>query len=430
MTPWRTLTTMVSTAALLVGAIAAVPASAQPGQAGGRLEAAAEPTLPALTVTSSPRIAGVPDVKRTLTATRAAFNDATVTITHQWLADGNPIPGATDRTFRLSVAQLGQQITYTSIATRAADGAVLVSNPSSAVGPVRPEGTIGPLFEVTKHPTISGIPQIGRALVAEPTWYKPEEVGGMYRWYADDVPIPGAVEGSLFLDQALLGKVITHEGYARDSVDGSIVTSNRSNAIGPVTAVPAFVKTVPQVGVWGSGAYGSPSTVLVTVSSLARGNVTVTLDGAPLGVAKLVGGTAAFDLPAKTPVGRHALVASYAGSATHEAVATAGSFAVTKGAAKRPTFKATQRPTTKNKGRATISVPRTLNSLVKPTGKIRIRLKDNGVTKTINSRLAGGKRSIRLPKLGKGAWRVTVTYYGDANYSKGISRSYQLVVKK
>lgn len=93
------------------------------------------------------------------------------------------------------------------------------------------------------------------------------------------------------------------------------------------------------------------------------------------------------------------------------------------------TFKANKASTSKKKGKATVTVA-AASGRAKATGKATVTIKKGKTTKKIKVTLSGGKKSISLPKLKKGTWKVQVSYNGDKNYLAGKSKSYNLKIKK
>lgn len=90
------------------------------------------PEAPANTVL--PAISGDPEVGSTLTTTTGTWTgEPTPTYTYQWLADGEPIPGATDDSLELTAGEVGADISVEVTATNASGSASVESEP---VGPV------------------------------------------------------------------------------------------------------------------------------------------------------------------------------------------------------------------------------------------------------------------------------------------------------
>ncbi|MFD1860393.1 hypothetical protein EHW97_14920 [Aeromicrobium camelliae] len=206
-----------------------------------------DPQLPPLEVTDGPSITGTPQVGQTLTATPATFNETEgVTLSHQWLADGEPIAGATNVTYALTAAEEGATITYVTTATRAADGAELASQPSNALGPV--EGVELPEFTVEEQPTIEGDTQVGETITATPaTFSDTEGVTVEHQWYADDTLIEGANGPTLTLDRSHEGAMISYATKGTRTIDGAEATSERTEEIGPVVPVELMLTGQPTI---------------------------------------------------------------------------------------------------------------------------------------------------------------------------------------
>lgn len=95
----------------------------------------------------------------------------------------------------------------------------------------------------------------------------------------------------------------------------------------------------------------------------------------------------------------------------------------------KPTFRVNKAPTSKKTGKATVAVG-TVSGRAKATGKATVTIKKGKTTKKISVTLSGGKKSISLPKLKKGTWKVQVSYNGDKNYVAQKSKTINLKIKK
>lgn len=95
----------------------------------------------------------------------------------------------------------------------------------------------------------------------------------------------------------------------------------------------------------------------------------------------------------------------------------------------KPVIKFAKKPTAKKKGKATVTVA-TRGGLPKASGKVTITFKKGSKSKKVAVTLASGKKSVSIPKLAKGTWKVTVTYTGDARYLPTSSKAVNLKVKK
>ena len=125
-----------------------------------------------------PTISGVTEVGSTLTADPGEWDAPGVTFTYQWISGNDEdaaIPGATGSTYVLDESDVDDYIGV--IVTASADGYSTAFEYSDYVGPVQ---------ALTVHnlsqPTISGTPQVGSTLTANPgTWDQPD-VTFEYQW--------------------------------------------------------------------------------------------------------------------------------------------------------------------------------------------------------------------------------------------------------
>ncbi len=172
--------------------------------------AVSEVAIPA--AAGSITISGSAQVGSTLTATVGGLpSDATVS--GQWLADGQPIPGATNPSFTLTPAQLGQTISVTVSAN--AVGYAPSTLTSAATGAVINAATVAPPPSVKRRhlagrrPRITGRPKVGRRLTAKPGAWTPAPVKLSYQWYAAGKRIRRATRQTLKLTKAQRRKRIT-----------------------------------------------------------------------------------------------------------------------------------------------------------------------------------------------------------------------------
>jgi len=95
---------------------------------------------------------------------------------------------------------------------------------------------------------------------------------------------------------------------------------------------------------------------------------------------------------------------------------------VAKAATAKPTVKVSKKPTSKKKGKATVTV-KSANG-VKPTGRATITLTRNKSKKVVTVTVRNGKATVNLPKLAKGTWKLKVTYAGSATQRASTSKTY------
>ncbi|KRB76886.1 hypothetical protein ASE01_08945 [Nocardioides sp. Root190] len=175
-----------------------------------------------------------------------------------------------------------------------------------------------------------------------------------------------------------------------------------------------------------TSSYGTAgrTTVLVTDEDgrEATGNLTISGAGAAQTV-KLKRGEATFTLPSTLAAKAYALTFSYGGNSQLTAAGTTATHTVAK-AATRTTVKVATVPTSKKAGKVTVTTS------PKASGKITIVLTKGSSRKTIISALpSAGTRSVAVPKLAKGTWKITVTYAGGANHKASTGTTTVKVVK-
>lgn len=146
-----------------------------------------------------PTISGTPAVDSTLTARATGWAPSPVTFRWQWFRGDNQIKGATSATYRLTTADLNQQI---SVRARGTADFLKArnrrSNPTSRVQP-------GVLTR-TPTPLYSGIAQVGETITALPKEWGPGNVSLTYQWLRGKKEIAGATKVKYVAAPADLGK--------------------------------------------------------------------------------------------------------------------------------------------------------------------------------------------------------------------------------
>ena len=197
----------------------------------------------------TPTVSGTPQVGSLLTANPGTWAPLPVSFTYEWLADNVVISGANASTFTPTTAQQGATIKVR--VTGSKPGYTSTTATSAGVGPVAP----APTPTVTAGtPSVSGIPQVGSQLTANPGTWAPLPVSFAYEWLADDVVISGANASTFTPTAAQLGATI--KVRVTGSKPGYTSSTATSAGVGPVTdastpAVTAGTPTVsgtPQVG--------------------------------------------------------------------------------------------------------------------------------------------------------------------------------------
>jgi len=103
--------------------------------------------------------------------------------------------------------------------------------------------------------------------------------------------------------------------------------------------------------------------------------------------------------------------------------------AVIKATTAKPTVTVSKKPTSKKKGKATVTV-KSSGSNARPTGKVTITLTKGKSKKKVSVSLKSGKATVSLPKLKKGAWKLKVTYAGSATQRAATSKTYTVKSSK
>jgi LPXTG-motif cell wall-anchored protein len=139
---------------------------------------------PGQIVTGDVTIAGSPRVGEVLTSEVGSWTPAGVTLAYQWLADGDPIDGATSTTYTVAPSDLGAYISLR--VTGTAPGYTAAEAESNEIGPI----AAGALIVGT--PTLSNEPQVGELVTVDPGVWGPGEVTLAYQWFVDGEAIEGA----------------------------------------------------------------------------------------------------------------------------------------------------------------------------------------------------------------------------------------------
>jgi 5'-nucleotidase len=130
---------------------------------------------------TTPAIAGNAVYDQRLTASVAPWGPAPVSLTYQWLRDGQPIAHATGTSYRLRVADVGTQITLAVTGSRLGFATETRTSAPVLVAPAA--------LTRTPEPVIFGKPKVGSALYAYAGWWRPSHVTLSYQWLRDGEPI-------------------------------------------------------------------------------------------------------------------------------------------------------------------------------------------------------------------------------------------------
>ncbi len=174
---------------------------------------------------TAPSVSGVAQVDQPLTASAGSWSPAG-SISYQWLADGDPISGATGTSYTPTPDDLRKNIAIqVTVQQRGYADAVATSVSTLGVAP----GT----FLNTVAPSISGTAQVGVPLTADKgTWSPKPEIA--YQWLVDGVVVPDATDKTFVPRPEDLGKKVTVEVRAsRPGYLAAAVPSPATAAVAP-----------------------------------------------------------------------------------------------------------------------------------------------------------------------------------------------------
>jgi surface antigen len=259
--------------------------------------------------TTPPTISGYPAVDSTLTASPGEWTMTPTGPGYQWLADGQPIEGATTATLTPGPELVGKGLSVTVTVSR--DGYIDASATSAPTVPVV-KGT----FIRTGAPVVTGVPRLGETLQVDPGSFTPEDADVSVQWLRAGVPVEGATGPTYQLRRADLGSRVaarvrlTRPGYtplAARSAGTQRVKSLPTLAVqtergtgtlrAAVTVTATGVRPVP-------GTVRIRSTRLLAELTLRRGAAATTLSGLPQGLRTFTFRYTGTDKVAATTVSR------------------------------------------------------------------------------------------------------------------------------
>jgi hypothetical protein len=176
------------------------------------------------TLHPTPTIKGNLYIGQTLTATVGTW-DSGATLTHQWYRDGVAITGAGWHTYKLTSADVGKAITFTSTATAA--GFVPKTETSAATALI----LNGKPFTKSPVPTITGNAHTGATLTANVRGWAPVATKISYQWLRGGAVIAGANKASYKATTADKGYLLsvrivaTKSGFATTTRTSKLTTA-------------------------------------------------------------------------------------------------------------------------------------------------------------------------------------------------------------
>ena len=255
----------------------------------------------------------------------------------------------------------------------------------------------------------------------------------------DPSAVAGDVAGEVEVRDAenvVLGRATVSQGAASVVLAKPLVAGTHSvtvafvggvdHAPSTTTARITVAKGTSKVAAtWPALTHGKTAKVAVTVSGpvAATGKVQLLHGTTLLSTATLSGGKASLTVPKTLAAGKRTLTVSYVGSGQLDGAKTSSKRTVARASSSITVKAATV--TTKVQGKVAVTVKATGTV---PTGKVTVQVTRNGrtfTTKTVT--LRSGTRTVSLPKLAKGTYKVKVTYGGSSNV-KTSSRTVSLTV--
>ena len=174
-----------------------------------------------------PSISGTAQQGATLTALPGSWTGtAPIAFSYQWQRGGSDVAGATGTTYALTAADLDAVMAVTVTATNAAGSGTAASAPA---GPVT-AAAVAPAN--TAPPTVTGTPQTGQSLAAQPgTWTGTTPIAFAYQWRRDGAAIPGATAATYLCVTADTGAALSVTVTGSNGAGASSATSLPTQAV-------------------------------------------------------------------------------------------------------------------------------------------------------------------------------------------------------
>jgi hypothetical protein len=365
-------------------------------------------------LTQNPVLQGTGAIGEPLTLVEPVFGllspllQSLVTTDVTWLCDGEAIPGVGNvLEFVPTEAQAGCQLAAQTIST------LLGLLPLSLITDIVdiPGGVVGAPVATTAA-TISGTPKVGQTLsITDPVW-DTDGVTNAYAWVRNGVAIPGASAKTYELTAQDAGKQVsakvsgTKAGKTGTSVSNALLISNE--------AVQQLVATVaPSI----SGGKKVGGLLEINPGAWLGGIVTPLFSYQWYNSSGLIpGATSRQYVPTLADAGKP-LAATVTATLTGflNGLGITNVVKVAKVASK----------TRLSKVRGRLVSIRISPAAAHPTGKVRLA-KGGKTLKTYRVRAAdNGKRTVRVPKLGRGTHKIRAIYLGN----KALTRSRSKVVR-
>ena len=354
-----------------------------------------------LSVTKRPTVEGTAQVGKAVTVNTGSWSPNPNKIRYQWIVDKKPIPGATNKTFRIPGHLAGKQIAavLTGVRRDYSDAKTM----SEILPPIK-QGT----FKVLAQPTIAGTQKVGETISVGGANYQPSAKVGEIKWYADKTLIARTKSRFLKVPASASGKRIgavvvgVQTGYKpKQSYAFADTLVGGGKAPQQPTEPPSGTLTQTETGfVKGGTRLGGLMQVEPgSFSEAVDLSYQWTREGTPIS-----GATTAKYRPTDADVGHRLSVTVVARSSSGETLTK------TYGPSGRVRVKPTVEVTATGGSReAEVAVTVTAPGY-EPTGTVKITT--NG-GRTVTKTLSGGEAGVTFVKLPAGEYAVTAAYGGD-----------------
>jgi secreted trypsin-like serine protease len=234
---------------------------------------------------SNPSLVGTQAVGRVLSVDTGTW-DQGVSFTYQWLRNGVAIGGATQSTYLLGVADLGQRMSVSVVGSRTG---FLPKSATSGAGDPVVTGTL----TSSPSPTVSGLFRVGEQLSAS-TGVWDQGATFSFQWFRNDIAIPGATGPTYRLVIADLGAQLKVRVVGSKTAFNSetrfsqstpaiklALTNTPAPTISPIRKVGLTIEAYP--GTWDAGVTFAYQWFRGTTAIPGATNKTYTLVVADLG---------------------------------------------------------------------------------------------------------------------------------------------------
>ena len=364
------------------------------------------PSTKRLSVTKRPTVEGTAQVGKAVTVNTGSWSPNPNKIRYQWIVNKKPIPGATNKTFRIPASLAGKQIAAVLTGTRR--DYTKAKTMSQILPPIK-QGTLS----VRKQPRITGTQKVGSTIALGGAYYSPGARIGEIRWYADKKLISRGTSRFLKVPASAQGKRIgavlvgVKTGY-RPKQSYAFATSLVGGGQAPKPSEPKPPETPSDLQQTKAG-FVKGGTRLGGLMQVDPGSFSKsvalsyqwTREGTPIS-----GATTAKYRPTAADVGHRVSVTVVAKSRD------GGSLSKTYGPSGRVRVKPTVRVIADGGTKEADVVVKVTAPGYAPTGSVKITT--NGgrtVTKTLSG---GGSARVTFVKLPPGEYAVKAAYSGDA----------------